>query len=63
MLVVDDHPVVQEGLARLLAGEEKLECVGVANNGREAVEVAKELEPDVVPIGDLVPRISTSYSE
>ncbi|MBI4235894.1 MAG: response regulator transcription factor [Chloroflexi bacterium] len=48
LLIVDDHPLVREGLKAMLAGEETLELVGEAVTGAEAVEKATELEPDVV---------------
>ena len=48
VLLVDDHPVVRSGLAGLLGGEPDIEVVGEASDGREGVERAKELEPDVV---------------
>jgi len=48
LLLVDDHPVVRSGLSGLLGGEPDIEVVGEASDGREGVERAKELEPDVV---------------
>ena len=48
VLVADDHRLFAEALAVILAGENGVECVGVAADGREAIKKAKELEPDVV---------------
>jgi DNA-binding NarL/FixJ family response regulator len=48
VLLVDDHPVVRSGLAGLLGGEPDIEVVGEASDGREGVERAVELVPDVV---------------
>lgn len=48
LLVVDDQPLVRHGLAGLLALEDTLEVVGEASNGAEALELAAELQPDVV---------------
>lgn len=48
VLVADDHPVVREGLKGMLAGEEGIEVVGEARDGKEAVEMAERLAPDVV---------------
>ena len=48
ILVVDDHPVVRSGIVGMLATEADLTVVGEANNGAEAVQLAKELQPDVV---------------
>lgn len=48
LLLVDDHPVVREGLAAMLSAEADLEVVGEAGNGEEAVAMALRLRPDVV---------------
>jgi two-component system response regulator NreC len=48
LLVVDDHPVVRAGLRTLLSAQEDMEIVGEADDGRAAIELAIELEPDVV---------------
>jgi len=47
ILTVDDHPVLREGIAAVLAAENDLELVAEANNGREAVERFRALRPDV----------------
>lgn len=48
VLIVDDHPIVREGLAGILESEPDLKVVGQAGDGREAVRVASALNPDVV---------------
>lgn len=48
VLVVDDHPVVREGVRLFLEGDEEFEIVGEAENGEEALEKVEELKPDVV---------------
>jgi len=48
VVLVDDHPVVRSGLAGLLGGEPDIEVVGEASDGREGVELAAKLGPDVV---------------
>ena len=55
VLVVDDHAVVRRGILALLATEPGIEVVGEAGNGRDAVEMAASLKPDVV-IMDLIMR-------
>ena len=48
LLIVDDHPVVRDGLRGMLASEADLEVVGEAEDGREALTAATELRPDVI---------------
>lgn len=48
VLIVDDHTILREGIASLLASNDDIEVVGQAGDGREAVEKARELVPDVV---------------
>jgi DNA-binding NarL/FixJ family response regulator len=48
VLVVDDHPIVREGICALLAVVGDIEVVGEAANGSEAIDMVRELEPDVV---------------
>jgi CheY-like chemotaxis protein len=48
ILLADDHEITREGLLALLQDEHSVEVVGEAANGREAVALAEELEPDVV---------------
>ena len=48
VLLVDDHPVVRRGIAACLSRHELIELVGEAADGREALEKARALKPDVV---------------
>lgn len=48
VMCVDDHPLVRKGIASILATEASFKLVGEAGNGREAVEMFRELRPDVV---------------
>ncbi len=48
VLVADDHPLIRQGLAQVLEMEEDIEIVGEAGNGRECVEKARAVRPDVV---------------
>ena len=48
VLLADDHAVVRNGLRRLLDSAEGVEVVGAAADGAEAVELARQTEPDVV---------------
>jgi DNA-binding NarL/FixJ family response regulator/signal transduction histidine kinase len=55
ILLVDDHPLFIEGMANLLSGR-GLTVVGVANDGLEAQEKARELHPDVILMDIEMPR-------
>jgi DNA-binding NarL/FixJ family response regulator len=48
VLIVDDQRLFAEALEAILAGESSIEVIGRARNGSEALELAVELEPDVV---------------
>jgi DNA-binding NarL/FixJ family response regulator len=48
VVIVDDHAVLRAGLEQLLTGQSDLEVVGSAGSGAEAIELARELRPDVV---------------
>jgi DNA-binding NarL/FixJ family response regulator len=48
VLIVDDHPLIREGLRMLLMAAGDIEVVGEAQDGREAILWAKKVHPDVV---------------
>lgn len=58
VLLVDDHPVLRDGLRALLEEETDLIVVGEAANGREAIELTASLRPDVVVMDIGLPDIS-----
>jgi DNA-binding NarL/FixJ family response regulator len=48
VLIADDHRLFAQALEAILATEERIDVVGQADDGAEAVELAKSLEPDVI---------------
>ncbi|MCL5279601.1 MAG: response regulator [Planctomycetes bacterium] len=58
VLLVDDHKIVRQGLVSLLHEEDAVEVVGEATNGREAVDLADRLHPDVVIMDMSMPVMS-----
>lgn len=57
VLIVDDHPVVRDGLRGLFAGDDDFEVVGEAANGREAVARTEVFHPDVVLMDLRMPEL------
>ncbi|MES2696922.1 MAG: response regulator transcription factor [Verrucomicrobiota bacterium] len=58
VLLADDHTVVRQGLRSLLAAEADIEVVGEAENGRQAVQMAKTLAPDIVIMDIAMPQLN-----
>ncbi len=58
VLLADDHKILRQGLQTLLQNEPDIEVVGQADNGRDAIELAKELQPDVVIMDVAMPDVS-----
>lgn len=57
VLLVDDHPVVRQGLRALLSTHEGIEVVGEADDGEAAVAAADRLSPDVVLMDVVMPGL------
>ncbi len=58
ILIVDDHEMVRDGLAVMLSRQDDFSVVGEAQNGLEAVEKARELQPDVVLMDLRMPELN-----
>jgi len=58
ILIVDDHAVVRRGVRSLLESEEGFEITGEATTGREAVDKARRLQPDVVVMDLSLPELN-----
>jgi DNA-binding NarL/FixJ family response regulator len=48
VILADDHPIVRDGLRKLLSLEEDIEVVGEASDGREVIQVVQDTRPDVL---------------
>jgi two-component system response regulator NreC len=55
ILLCDDHPLFREGIKSILAAEREFDVVGEATNGRQAVEKAGKLDPDIVILDIAMP--------
>ena len=58
ILIADDHEVVREGARALVEGEPDWEVCGIATNGREAIERAQQLKPDVIVLDMTMPELN-----
>ncbi len=58
ILLVDDHPVVRHGFKMILAAQVDMEIVGEAGNGREALDLAGQLQPDVIVMDVAMPELN-----
>jgi DNA-binding NarL/FixJ family response regulator len=58
ILLVDDHPVVREGLRRIISTFDEIEITGEARSGREAISRTQELKPDVVVMDISMPEMT-----
>jgi DNA-binding NarL/FixJ family response regulator len=57
LLIVDDHPIVRDGLRGIFTGDERFEVVGEAANGAEAITLAAAHDPDVVLMDLRMPQV------
>ena len=58
VLLVDDHNMVRQGLRVLLEAEEDIEVVGEAETGRQAVQMARNLQPNVIVMDIAMPNLN-----
>src|SRR5258706_13804346 len=58
ILLADDHQVVRQGFRMILSAQPDMEIVGEAGNGREAVERAAELRPDIGVMDVAMPELN-----
>ena len=58
ILIADDHPLFRDGLRKLIESTPAMDLVGEATTGAEAVEMARELQPDVVVMDLHMPEVN-----
>jgi DNA-binding NarL/FixJ family response regulator len=58
VILADDHTVVRQGLRALLVAEGDIDIVGEADNGRQAVQIARKLAPDVAVVDIAMPQLN-----
>ncbi len=58
LILADDHAVVRSGLRMLLDAQSDMRIIGEANNGREALELAHSLKPDVILMDIMMPEMN-----
>ncbi len=57
VIFVDDHQVMRQGLIKLVKGQPAIHVVGEASNGREAMEMARLLQPDLMVMDISMPEM------
>jgi len=58
ILLADDHAVVRQGFRRILESQPDMEIIGEAGNGREAVDLAEKLTPDLIVMDVAMPELN-----
>ncbi len=58
IVIADDHAVVRQGLTMFLTMDDEFEIVGEATNGKEAIQLVEDLQPDIVLMDLLMPTMS-----
>jgi two-component system, NarL family, nitrate/nitrite response regulator NarL len=57
IVIADDHPIFRDGLRRLLEAEPDLKVIGEAQDGTEALKLARQLKPDILLLDLAMPRM------
>ena len=58
VLSVDDHPLLREGIAALIANQSDMQLIGEASNGRDALEQFRKYHPDITLMDLQMPEMS-----
>ena len=57
ILIAEDYPIIREGICKLLGGFPDFEVIGEANNGAEALQLTRELQPNVLVLDISMPKM------
>lgn len=57
IVLADDHPIVRDGLRKLLSLEDDIDVVGEASDGREVLQVVQDTDPDIVILDLRMPNL------
>ena len=58
VLIVDDHPIIREGLRKILEMESDIEVIAEAGTGQQALDVARQAQPDVMLLDINLPNLN-----
>jgi len=58
LMVIDDHPVLRQGVAALVEDEPDIKIIAQASNGREAVQLFREHKPEITLMDLQMPEMS-----
>src|SRR5436309_1798238 len=58
VLIVDDHPIIRDGLRKLLEMEQDIVVIAEAGSGQQALELVREVQPDVVLLDINLPNLN-----
>src|SRR4051812_33382298 len=58
IVIVDDHPLIREGLRKLLSDEKDIVILGEASTGQQALDLARDVQPDVVLLDINLPDLN-----
>lgn len=57
VVVIDDHPIIQDGMSKILNQELDIECIGTASDGNQGFELIKKLLPDIAIVDIAMPGL------